>query len=120
MLTFNDSDMYLKLLRVGHIFQSLLSLFPKEKEKNIWSALSIHFVNPLLDLKGILGHTNISVKEKVMMDGGLSKHYFSVNMIPAPFPLHPPPLTRTHKKNLYISKSALKVGNNLLKAKFQI
>lgn len=50
-------------------------------------------LNPLLDLKG---YTNKSVKKKVMMDGGLSKHYFSVNMIP-PLPvLLTPPHTHTH------------------------
>ena len=71
--------------------------------------LSIHFFNPLLDLKGILGYTNISVKEEVMMDGGLSKHYLSVNNEPLP-----------PTKKLCISKNALKGGSNLLKARFQI
>ena len=69
---------FLNFKSVSHIFPSLLSLSPKEEEK-IYVRCQAYTFNPLLDLKGILGYTNISVKKKVMMDGGLSKHYFRVN-----------------------------------------
>lgn len=68
---------FLNFKCVSHTFPSLLSLFPKEEK--IYVRCQAYTSNPLLDLKGILGYTNISVKKKVMMDGGLSKHYFRVN-----------------------------------------
>lgn len=97
---------FLNFKSVSHTFPSLLSLFPKEEEK-IYVRCQAYTFNPLLDLKGILGYTNISVKKKVMMDGGLSKHYFRVNNDSLP------------QRN-YVSKNALKVGSNLLKSRFQI